>query len=208
MQYPLRLPDSTSTNHGTQEVLNRIRAVISDMDTPAWLPSVPRNYGLAAAGTLKADEWRTMATVYFPIALVSMWGEGSVHRSEEISKSARLILDHTMLLVSAISLACMRTTTAARIQDYQDLMLAWLSQLKTVHPNPDVTHKSNGHMAVHISDFLRLFGPVRSWWCFPFERLIGQMQRFNHNHKFGKQIHECLTSLQPNRYHQVKWSPQ
>ncbi|KJA21998.1 hypothetical protein HYPSUDRAFT_202492 [Hypholoma sublateritium FD-334 SS-4] len=93
-KYPLRLPDSSTTNHGTQEVLNRIREVISDMDTSAWLPSVPRNYGLAAAGTLKADEWRTMATVYFPIALISMWGEGSVHRSEEVSKSARLLLDH------------------------------------------------------------------------------------------------------------------
>ena len=168
--------------------MNRIREIISDMDTPAWLPSVPSNYGLAAAGTLKADEWRTMATVYFPIALISMWGEGLVHRSEEIAKSAREVLDHTMLLVGAISLACMRTTTTARIQDYQDLILQWLSQLKIVHTEANITYKSNGHMAVHISDFLRLFGPVRSWWCFPFERLIGQMQRFNHNHKFGKQV--------------------
>ncbi|KJA22210.1 hypothetical protein HYPSUDRAFT_139516, partial [Hypholoma sublateritium FD-334 SS-4] len=56
--------------HGTPAVLHRIREVINDMDTPSWLPSVPRNYGFAAAGVLKADEWRTLSTVYFPIALV------------------------------------------------------------------------------------------------------------------------------------------
>lgn len=134
-----------STIHGTPAVLHRIREVINDMDTPAWLPSVPRNYGFAAAGVLKADEWRTLSTVYFPIALISMWGEGSSHRSEELSRSARKILDHTMLLVCAISLACMRTTTVARTEAYRSLILSWLSQLKSVHSDPEITHKSNGH---------------------------------------------------------------
>ncbi|KIM72552.1 hypothetical protein PILCRDRAFT_81778 [Piloderma croceum F 1598] len=49
----------------------------------------------------------------------------------------------------------------------------------------DIKPRPNIHMAMHIPHFLRLFGPVRSWWCFPFERLIGQIQRLLSNHKFG-----------------------
>ncbi|KJA13345.1 hypothetical protein HYPSUDRAFT_151691, partial [Hypholoma sublateritium FD-334 SS-4] len=51
------------------KVLQRVRDVIRDTDTPSWLPSVPYNFGSTSAGHLKADEWRTLTTVYFPISL-------------------------------------------------------------------------------------------------------------------------------------------
>ncbi|KJA14083.1 hypothetical protein HYPSUDRAFT_150821, partial [Hypholoma sublateritium FD-334 SS-4] len=51
------------------KVLQRVRDVIRDTDTPSWLPSVPYNFGSSSAGNLKADEWRTLTTVYFPISL-------------------------------------------------------------------------------------------------------------------------------------------
>ena len=41
-------------------------------------------------------------------------------------------------------------------------------------------------MACHIYDYLKLFGPVQSWWCFPFECLIGHLQRLPLNDKFGE----------------------
>ncbi|KAE9382827.1 hypothetical protein BT96DRAFT_845020 [Gymnopus androsaceus JB14] len=40
----------------------------------------------------------------------------------------------------------------------------------------------------HIYDFLLLFGPVISWWCFPFERLIGALQKINTNDFVGGKI--------------------
>ena len=72
---------------GTPEVMARIREVIHDTDTPSWLPSVLHNFGDASAGNLKADEWQTLSTVYFPISLVSVWGEGTTHRSLPIASS-------------------------------------------------------------------------------------------------------------------------
>ncbi|KAF8576401.1 hypothetical protein K439DRAFT_1622880 [Ramaria rubella] len=33
---------------------------------------------------------------------------------------------------------------------------------------------------------ISLFGLVQSWWCFPFECLIGMLQWLPHNHKFGQ----------------------
>ncbi len=90
-----------------------IREVIRDTDTPSWLPSVPYNFGHVAAGHLKADEWRTLTTVYFPISLVAVWGEGSAHSTPELASSLRRILDHTMALVFC-SVNCMFTSYDAQ----------------------------------------------------------------------------------------------
>ena len=89
-----------------------------------------------------------------------------------------------MLLVSAVRIACMRTMTAERAMAYRMCMSEYLTLLRDVLPNASL--RENDHMAMHVFDFLKLFGPVRSWWCFPFEQLIGQLQRTPHNHKFGK----------------------
>ena len=161
----------------------RIREVIRDTDTPSWLSGVPHNFGDAIAGNLKANEWRTMATVYLPISLVSLWGEGTTHRSPFVEASLRQVLDHTMALVSAVSLACARTMTNYRMLAYQNCITQWVGDLPQIHPNSK--KRTNFHMAIHVYDFLRLFGPVRSWWSFPFEHLVGQLQRQPHNHKFG-----------------------
>ena len=75
----------------------QIREVIRDTDTPSWLENVPYNFGDASAGNLKADEWRTMCTVYLPISLVSLWGKGTTHRSSSVANSLRQVLDHWFL---------------------------------------------------------------------------------------------------------------
>lgn len=176
----------------TPDVIQRIRDVIRDTASPSWLNSVPRNFGDAAAGTLKADEWRTMWTVYLPMALVSLWGEGISHQSADTPQKLRDVLDHSMALASAITLACMRTTTQARATAYRAHVVAWVRNLERLYPN--INHRTNNHMAIHIYDFLLLFGPVRSWWCFPFERLIGQLQRLHTNHKFGASSYTMYSS--------------
>ena len=95
----------------TPELMQQIQDIIKDTVVPLWINSVPYNYGKAAAGVLKADEWRNMTTIYFPLALISMWGEGSIHQTTLDAIKLCEILNHTMLLVSAISLVCMHTMT-------------------------------------------------------------------------------------------------
>jgi Transposase family tnp2 len=168
----------------TPAVMQRIRDVIEHTATPSWINSVPYNFGDAAAGPLKADEWRTMSTIYLPLALISLWGDGTSHPSTDISVKLRHVLDHTMALVSAVTLACLRTMSQARATAYRNYIIFYIRELQNLHP--EATRRTNQHMAMHIYDFLRLFGPVHSWWCFPFERLIGQLQRMTSNHKYGK----------------------
>jgi hypothetical protein len=173
-------------------VLKRIAHVIRDTETPSWLCSVPHNFGHAAAGTLKADEWRSMATVYLPLAFVSLWGEGTVHPSAQIAADAHQVLDHTMTLFSAVNVACLQTMTTQRQSAYHELITRYVHDLPLLHPK--VNLRPNHHMAQHIHEFITLFGPVRSWWCFPFERLIGLLQRLPTNHRFGEYFHFFLST--------------
>jgi len=177
----------TSQKIATPEVMKRIQDVIANTTTPSWLNSVPYNFGDAAAGPLKADEWRTMTTVYIPLALISLWGDDGTSRPATAKFSH--ILDHTMALVSAVSVACLRTMTEACRSAFRRCMAMWVSSLQKIHTGSN--NRVNGHMALHIYDFLRLFGPVRSWWCFPFERLIGQLRRLPTNHIFGGSLPVC-----------------
>ena len=167
----------------TPKVISQIQQVIRETEVPSWLNSVPRNYGDTGAGVYKADEWRNLSTIFLPIALIFLWGKGASHPSPVIAARLRRILDHTMLLVSAVSLACMRTMTPSRSAAYLEYMTRYIHDFLDIYV--DIKPRPNMHMAMHIPHFLRLFGPVRSWWCFPFERLIGQIQRLLSNHKFG-----------------------
>lgn len=164
--------------------MRHLTQVIKNTVTPSSMRGVPSNFGDAAAGSVKADEWRTMFTIYIPIALVTLWGTGS---SLDKPNSEREALDHTMALASAITLACKNTMTVARAADYRECVKTWLQDLQRLYPH--ISGRPNNHMALHIYEFLLLFGPVRSWWCFPFERVNGQLQRQPSNHKFGKPLY-------------------
>jgi hypothetical protein len=178
---PLTAPQD-EPQFGTAEVLGRICDVIRDTSVPTWLGSVPSNFGEASAGTLKADEWRSLIMVNLPIALVSLWGAGTSH-SDELDVRLRVVLDHTMELVSAVYLACGRTMTARRATAYRSYISGYVGKLKQIHPTSSL--RPNHHASFHLYDYLLLFGPAHSWWSFPFERLIGILQRLPVNHKFG-----------------------
>src|SRR5262245_15060236 len=165
------------------EVLARIRDVIGNVDTPTWMDSVPSNFGTASAGTLKAAEWRVLITILLPIALISLWGEGSLHDTPEAASKFRTVLDHTMCLVSAIRLACYRSMTTRHANEYRTYISRYIRNLKVIHSNVEYVY--NHHMSLHIYDFLISMGPVRSWWMFPFECQIGHLQRLPQNHQHG-----------------------
>jgi hypothetical protein len=138
--------------------MSRIKQVINETAVPSWLNSVPRNYGDVGAGTIKADEWRNLSTIFLPLALISMWGEGTPHPSPEIATRFRRILDHTMTVVSAVSLACMHTMTLRRSAAYLEYMTQYIRDFLVLYP--DIKPRPNMHMAMHVPHFLRLFGPV------------------------------------------------
>ncbi|CAK5272843.1 unnamed protein product [Mycena citricolor] len=168
-----------------------IQRVIKQTTTPAWVDSVPSNYGDSHAGTIKAAEWRILATIYLPIALVILWGD---HDPSEQSTRMLQMLDHTMALFSAVILVSRYTMTPLRASKYRSLLKQWVDGLPTNHPHTQ-SHamRPNVHMAFHIYDFLILFGPIISWWTFPFERVIGFLQKINTNDHIGGELEATLS---------------
>ncbi|KAF7369712.1 hypothetical protein MVEN_00302700 [Mycena venus] len=169
-----------------------IQKVIADTVTPAWINSVPKNYGQNNAGTIKADEWRVLATIYIPIALVLMWGDDL---SGQHAAHFFTLLMHSMAVFQAATLACRYSTSESRASAYRNFIKHWIDQLHSLHPHAkfhDRKKRPNIHAAFHIFDFLRLFGPVISWWSFPFERLIGVLQRINTNDHIGGEMEASI----------------
>jgi hypothetical protein len=161
--------------------MTTIRSVIQEMTNPSWIASLPSSLGAAAHGKLKADQWRTLGTLHLPAALIKLWG--ITNDREPRSERCRDILNITMSLISAVIIASSHSTSFTQADTYLEYMTTYLTGLKRLFP--EYKFVANQHMAMHLHEYLRLFGPVRAWWTFPFERLIGMLQRIPTSGKVG-----------------------
>ena len=152
------------------------------MITPSWLTSIPDNLGEANHGKLKADQWRTLGTTYLPVLLVRLWDSHKSmddHHSQQYTK----LLSVTLSLVSAVIVASSRTTSREKANLYFYHMTNYVTGLRELFPRYKFC--PNHHMALHLGEYLRFYGPIYSWWAFPFERLIGMLQRIPNNFQNG-----------------------
>ena len=184
---------STSTEHGHVLLAEEVEEIWSDIDqllTPTWMTSVPSQIGSSSHGKLKADQWRTLGTTHLLLSLMRLWG----FQDDDSPRSIRCleILDVTVSLISAIIIATSHTVTSASASAYQAHMLGYINGIKRLFPDYHI--HPNHHMSLHIPEFLLLFGPVHSWWTFPFERLIGTIQRMPNNGKVGKKFPKNMLS--------------
>ncbi|THV07826.1 hypothetical protein K435DRAFT_642365, partial [Dendrothele bispora CBS 962.96] len=184
---PRRLAeDPAADGRVNLDAIKHIQQVIKDTSVPTWINSVPGNYSEKSAGTIKADEWRTLATIYLPIALVTLWDYNTRHTSP----LSRKVLRHTMALFQAVNIVCRYTMSTRQATAYRELLKQWVDDLHHLHSHTKGRRlvRPNVHAAFHIYDFLMLFGPVVSWWTFPFERLIGTLQKINTNDHIGGEM--------------------
>ncbi|KAF9495073.1 hypothetical protein BDN71DRAFT_1431202 [Pleurotus eryngii] len=67
---PLTPNESLFKKHfATPETMAHIRNVIKNTTMPSWFNKPPQAFGEAATGTPKADKWRSMSSIYLPLAL-------------------------------------------------------------------------------------------------------------------------------------------
>ncbi|KAI0690870.1 hypothetical protein C8T65DRAFT_587606 [Cerioporus squamosus] len=158
-------------DHAAREQLRRdiVHAVV-----PSWVEKPPSNIGEASHGKLKADQWRTLCTIFMVLTLVPLWGHASATAEQ------RAVLENFVSLIVAVDAATRRSMTPARADLFDRHMENYVKGLRTLF-NHKLT--PNHHLSLHLKDCLLLFGPVHGWWSYPFERLNGLLQRFNTNHK-------------------------
>ena len=160
-----------------QGTINRIREDIKATHFPSWLERPPKLFGSPSHGKLKADQWRTACTVSLVITLCRLWG------SSDASDKKRLLLDNFMALTCAVDLATRRTMDPDRVERFDRHMYHYLQTLRSLFDHQLVP---NHHLSLHLHECLLLFGPVHSWWAFPFERYNGLLQHLNTNSKTGE----------------------
>ncbi|KAG2065538.1 hypothetical protein BDR04DRAFT_1032543, partial [Suillus decipiens] len=68
---------------------------------------------------------------------------------------------------------------------YTRCMKAYLECIRGIFPHH--SWRPNHHATLHICEFLLRYGPMHGWWMFPFERIIGALQKMNTNYKIGEQ---------------------
>jgi hypothetical protein len=86
--------------------------------------------------------------------------------------------------MSAVVLASSRVTSPSIAAAYLSQMRAYMDGVKRLFPQ--YKFRPNHHMALHLHEYLCRFGPVHSWWTFPFERMIGMLERIPTNFKIGE----------------------
>lgn len=180
---PLRDPgwDSEWISLPTDEIvfdrkmLHRINALLPRIHLPTWIKRAIPVVGKASFGKLKADEWRNLFTIQLPLTLIPIWS-GQDHMKTSLLKN----FCH---LVSLVNLALKRGMTDQRIKQYRYHIQEYLKSSKILFQHCNLA--PNHHMAIHLADFLERFGPVRSWWSFPLERLMGKILKGCHNNRIG-----------------------
>lgn len=167
----------------THEEMKTIYEDLDNIVKPSWVTSVPTS--LSSVGPkLKSDQWRTVGSLYMPISLIRLWY--NTNPDDEHSKHRHELLNLTMVLLSAIAVATSRVTSTSNADEFVRLMVIYRQELQRLFPDYDI--HPNQHMAMHISEFLSMYGPVHGWWAFPFERMIGMLQRISTNYKPGKPL--------------------
>ncbi|KAJ8456027.1 hypothetical protein ONZ51_g12281 [Trametes cubensis] len=167
-----------------RDILQHIRADMAKTIYPSYLGRPPAEVGSASAGSLSADQWRTFCLVNLPISLIRIWSTAGT------SERRTLLLANFLDLVIAVKRGTTRRLNAEVISSYQHHILSYIQGLRELFPDLDLT--PNHHIALHLDEVLKTFGPAHAYWSFPFERLIGLIRQIGSNARpsesFGPQF--------------------
>ncbi|KAF8837229.1 hypothetical protein BDN67DRAFT_877041, partial [Paxillus ammoniavirescens] len=134
---------------------------------PTWHHGPPTNLGEVEHGKLKAEQWCLSIEFDLPVILYWLWGCGTASGEPDEGKQGTSHI-----------------TSHHHAQQYMKYMKAYLTCLQDAFPG--LSWRPNHHASLHMNEFLLRYGPMHRWWMFPFERIIGTLQKTNTNHKIGE----------------------
>lgn len=158
-----------------------LSAVTGDMEKtvlPRWVDRAPAAVGQKKQGKLSADQWRSLCSIHLVITLIRLWGhlppESRWHR----------MLANFLDLVLAVELGSLMTTSPRHISVYEKVITRYLVTLKELYKEVNIV--PNFHLALHVPDFLRLWGPSPQLRGFGWERLNRTLKNIKSNLQFGE----------------------
>ncbi len=146
-------------NKLTMEQLRVAQERMKHVDLPSDIGRIPAKIAIGNDGfsNLTADQWKTFIMVYSTNVLWDM-----------LDNDDRKILGH---FVRACNLLVARIITEDDLKEAQERLKDMAYLIEHEYGPEFIT--SNIHLALHIPDCCRDYGPIYSFWLFPFERLNG-----------------------------------
>lgn len=161
---------------------DRVKQSIQEVIVPSWVSKPSEHVGHAKAGTLKADHWRTLFMLHIPMALLSLWKQGSPVVANDATQMAS-VLDTSMALTCASTVMMKKTLSLADREAFRQYHRRHMLGLRNNFPGWVLP---SHHLAFHIFEGMERFSTVRNASCFASERLIGKLRRIPTNHRTGK----------------------
>ncbi|KAL5512295.1 hypothetical protein ACEPAG_8361 [Sanghuangporus baumii] len=178
--YPL---ESSAGNTRLTKFGQYLQHVVKNTTIPTWVRSVPINCDFPFAGKMEADEWRTLTTIFLPLAF-TLYYFGDELQDDAYRVRFKNIMDRTMQLSQAVTVLFRETTSESEIYAYERHLDSYIRDVCLVHPGAEL--EPNMHLSTHITDFLQGFGSVRSWSMIPFKNLIYSLKNLARNNQLGK----------------------
>ncbi|KAJ2911826.1 hypothetical protein MD484_g8588, partial [Candolleomyces efflorescens] len=150
---------------------------IENMVLPKWVDPAPIGVGQKKRGKLSADQWRSFCTIHLVFTLIRLWG-----REPEGSRWYSM-LTNFLDLVQAVETGSMLVTSADHRNAYNLLMTRYLVRMKELYKEALIV--PNHHLALHVPDYLELWGPSPHTRGFGWERFNFDLQQIKSNKRFG-----------------------
>lgn len=178
----------------TPQAMVEIQEVVDSIEVPSKVGRVPSKIA-SGFSDFTADQWKNWIMVYSLVALKDR------------------LPDHDFTcwakFVSACRLICAPVITSDAILQAHALIVEYCQKFEHLYGKEACT--VNMHLACHMSDCIRDFGPLHTFWCFGFERMNGQLGALPTNNRsievqfmrqFVDGMHLNSTS------HVYEWSPE
>ena len=148
----------------TMEQLRVVQQRMDHICLPSDIGQIPAKIAIGSDGfsNLTADQWKTFIMIYSTSVLWDM-----------LDSDDRKILGH---FVRACNLLVSKIITEDDLNEAQERLKDMAYLIENAYGPEFIT--SNIHLALHISDCCCDYGPIYSFWLFPFERLNGYIGKY------------------------------
>jgi Domain of unknown function (DUF4218) len=171
-----------SPSYISRDELFTIQQDIRNIVVPSWVTRLSPNFGERSNGKVKADEWRSLFQIYLPMTLTHIWTDSNEKWAD--SKQRALQLKALLALSILVNIVCSRSASTYGSELYQNTLKYYLDLITMLYPSESLV--ISHHLAVHLPTYMELHGPCHTHWAFPYERLIGRLQKVKHNSRIGK----------------------
>ena len=149
-----------------KENLQLVEQRVSAITAPIDIGRLPSKIASGFAG-FKADQWKNWTTVFSIVALKGLIPESYLACWSKFVNACRLL--------------CLRSVNHSTLAIADDLLRSFCIAFQELFGNYACT--INMHKHLHLKECVEDFGPVYSFWCYPFERFNGQLGAYHTNNR-------------------------